>query len=69
MSDHLCAQSSVPQGWKDAIPIYVHANNRTLRLGFVNVRDQNTPFDFTLPSQPGQLTINDNEDVLAVVKQ
>lgn len=27
------------------------------------------PLDFLLPFQPGQLTINDNEDILAEVKQ
>ncbi|HEX2710990.1 MAG TPA: M1 family aminopeptidase, partial [Candidatus Acidoferrales bacterium] len=63
------AQRGVPQGWKDAIPIYMHANNRTMRLGFVTAQGENTPFDFLLPMQPGQLTINDNEDLLAEVKQ
>ena len=62
-------QSGVPDGWKDTLPLYMHAGGRTLRLGFITARGRETPFDFLLPMQPGQLTINDNEDILAEVKQ
>ncbi len=62
-------RSDVPEGWKDAVPLYAHPNGRTVRLGFITAQGKNTPFDFLLPMQPGQLTINDNEDLLAEVKQ
>ncbi len=62
-------QNGVPEGWKDVLPIYMHPGGRTVRLGFISAGGKNTPFDFLLPFQPGQLTINDNEDILAEVKQ
>jgi len=62
-------RSGVQEGWKDAVPLYLHAGGRTTRLGFITARENKTSFDFLLPMQPERLTINDNEDILAEVKQ
>jgi hypothetical protein len=62
-------RSGVQEGWKDAVPLYLHVGGRATRLGFITARESKTSFDFLLPMQPERLTINDNEDILAEVKQ
>jgi Peptidase family M1 domain len=62
-------RSGVPDMWKDVIPLYVHAGDKTMRLGTLAVTHPAEPLDFTLPVQADRLSINDHEDLLADVKQ
>jgi hypothetical protein len=62
-------QSGVPDGWKDILPVYVHLPKRTVRLGWLETKGKTTQFQFVLPVKPDKVTINDNEDILADVKQ
>jgi hypothetical protein len=62
-------QSDVPDGWKDIVPIYIHLGTRVIRAGFWPVTGRTTPVQFFLGAKPDKVTINDNEDVLAIVSQ
>ena len=62
-------RSGVPEGWKDALPIYVQSSGRTVRLGWITANQQSTPFNFQLPMNPEKLVLNANEDILAEIKQ
>ena len=59
-------QSGVPEGWKDAMPIYLQlSGNKMSRLGVVPVTQRETPFNVTLPMRPQKVLLNVYEDVLA----
>ena len=45
-------RSGVPEGWKDILPIYLHSPGRTQRVGWLTVRQKETPFDFVIPLKP-----------------
>jgi hypothetical protein len=62
-------RSGVPDAWKDVIPLYAHAGDKTMRLGTLAVTHANEPLDITLPIKVDRLSINDHEDLLADVKQ
>lgn len=62
------AQSGVPDGWKDLIPIYVHVQGKTMRAGLVMIRSKTTPFKFQMPMKPDKLSLNDDAEMLAEVK-
>jgi aminopeptidase N len=63
------SRSGVPETWKDAIPLYAHAGDKTMRLGMLAITHPTEPLDLTLPVRIDRLTINDHEDLLADVKQ
>jgi hypothetical protein len=62
-------RSGVPDTWKDVIPLYAHAGDKTMRLGTLAVTHANEPLDLVLPIRIERLSINDHEDLLADVKQ
>jgi hypothetical protein len=62
-------RTGVPEDWKDAVPIYAHMGDKTMRLGTLAVRHATEPIDITIPAKIDRVTINDNEDLLAEVKQ
>jgi aminopeptidase N len=62
-------RSGVPDTWKDAVPLYAHTGERTVRLGILGVTHSSEPIDVTLPGKIDRLSINDYEDMLAEVKQ
>ncbi len=62
------SQSGVPAGWKDVVPLYIETSGRMGRLGWMPVREKETPFKFTLPVKPDKLVLNHNEDLLAEIK-
>jgi hypothetical protein len=63
------SRSGVADMWKDAIPLYAHAGDKTMRLGMLAITHPTEPLDLTLPVRIDRLTINDHEDLLADVKQ
>ncbi len=62
-------RSGVPDTWKDAIPLYAHMGEKTIRLGTLGAMHPSEPIDITLPGKIDRLSINDYEDLLADVKQ
>lgn len=63
------SRSGVPDDWKDIVPVYLHRGSGAVRMGFINAIQPKTTFEFTLPFRPDKLTLNDNEDILADIKQ
>jgi aminopeptidase N len=69
---HVKAQitrTGVPDSWKDAIPLYAHLGDKVMRLGTVTATHPNEQLDVVLPIKIDRLSINDQEDLLAEVKQ
>ena len=62
-------RTGVPDNWKDAIPLYAHMADKTMRLGTLAITHASEPIDVTLPAKIDRLSINDHEDLLADVKQ
>jgi hypothetical protein len=62
-------RAGVPDSWKEVIPLYAHIGAKTARLGTITVKHQTEPIDVTLPVKIDRLSINDNQDLLAEVKQ
>ncbi|HKF51261.1 MAG TPA: M1 family aminopeptidase [Candidatus Acidoferrales bacterium] len=67
VSGHV-TQSGVPDGWKDILPIHVHAQGKELRVGWVRVAAQTAPFKFLLPFKPDKISLNDDSEILAEIK-
>jgi Peptidase family M1 domain len=63
------ARSGVPESWKDAVPLYAHMGDKTVRLGTLSSAHSSEPINITLPGKFDRLSINDFDDVLAEVKQ
>lgn len=62
-------RTGVPEDWKDAIPVYAHMGDKTVRLGMIGVRQSHQPLDTIVNAKIDRVSINDNEDLLADVKQ
>jgi len=63
------SQSGVPEGWKDALPLYLqHSGGQVVRLGIISVRGKVTPFELTVPVRPEKLVLNYLEDTLAEIE-
>jgi len=63
------ARSGVPETWKDALPLYGHMGDKTVRLGILSVTHSTEPIDVILPLKIDRVSLNDFEDTLAEVKQ
>ncbi len=59
----------VPPGWKDLLRLYLHANDRAVRLGWIPASDKEQTHEFELPLKPQKISINHNEDTLADIRQ
>jgi hypothetical protein len=63
------AQSGVPEGWMDAVPIYItHSKGKVARLGMIAVTQREMPFSITLPVKPESVVLNLYEDIPAIIK-
>ena len=62
-------RSGVPDTWVDIMPFYMHISGKVIPLGWLLVNKNTANFDVTLPVKPDKVTINDNDDILADVKQ
>jgi aminopeptidase N len=62
------AQSGVPDGWKDILPIYIHQGNNVSLLGWTRATQKENTVEFTLPFRPTKISLNHYEDVLADIK-
>jgi len=62
-------RSGVPDNWIDLVPMYAHIGERTVRMGLLQVTHTQETINATLPMKIDRVSINDNEDLLAEVKQ
>ena len=62
-------REGVPDNWVDILPFYLHRGAGTMRIGFITALKTDTPFDLTLAFRPEKLSVNDNDDILADIKQ
>ena len=62
-------RAGVPDTWKDVVPLYVHMGDKTMRLGSISVTHATEPLDVVVAGKIDRVSINDYEDLLAVVKQ
>ncbi|HZV89883.1 MAG TPA: M1 family aminopeptidase [Candidatus Binatus sp.] len=62
-------RTGVPDTWKDAVPLYAHIGDKTVKMGLMSVVHASEPFDFAIPGKIDRVSINDFEDLLAEVKQ
>ena len=64
----LLRQSGVPDGFRTIVPLFLHQGGNFIRAAWLNARGPETPFEILLPFRPAKVTINEWEDILAVVK-
>jgi hypothetical protein len=62
-------RAGVADTWKDAVPLYAHIGDKTVKMGLISVTHASEPFDFAIPGKIDRVSINDYEDLLAEVKQ
>jgi hypothetical protein len=62
-------RAGVPDNWKDAIPLYAHIGDRTMKMGMIAMTHPREPLDIIIAGKINGVSINDYEDLLAVVKQ
>jgi aminopeptidase N len=62
-------RSQVPDNWRDVIPIYVTVGKNVNLIGRIEAKTPTTSFETVLPFTPQKVSINDNLDTLAEVKQ
>jgi len=64
------SRTGVPDGWMDALPLYLHRGSGLVRIGFLGVKQAAAPpIEIEFPASPEKLSINDYMDTLAEVKQ
>jgi hypothetical protein len=64
------SRAGVPDGWMDALPLYLHSGSSLVRVGFLGVKQAApAPIEIAFPSNPEKLSINDYLDTLADIKQ
>src|SRR5208282_3493388 len=62
-------RAGVADTWKDAIPVYAHIGDKSMRLGTLAATHPREALNFVIASKVDKITINDFEDELADVKQ
>lgn len=62
-------RSGVPDTWKDVIPLYGHAGDKTFRLGAIAATHPTETIEATIAGKVDKLSVNDYEDLLAGIKQ
>jgi Peptidase family M1 domain len=62
-------RTGVPDTWEDVVPLYAHMGDKSGKLGVISSRHPSEVMDTTVAGKIDRLTINDNEDLLADVKQ
>ncbi len=62
-------RSGVPANWMDVVPIYGELNGKPSRIGLLRVSQADDPLDITLPYNPGKVQLNNDEELLAEIKQ
>jgi aminopeptidase N len=60
---------AVPDGWIDILPIYIQQGQNHMRIGFIKAIQQVNKFEIPFKFRPDKVSLNDNEDILADIKQ
>ncbi|HWZ99662.1 MAG TPA: M1 family aminopeptidase [Candidatus Dormibacteraeota bacterium] len=63
------SRTGVPDNWKDVVAVYLHVGEKTLRAGTLAAMHPSEPVEFVVAGKVDRISINDNEDLLADVKQ
>ncbi|MGH9865720.1 MAG: M1 family metallopeptidase, partial [Candidatus Acidiferrales bacterium] len=66
--DGTVTQSGVPDGWKDALPVYLHVKGKAGVIGWVKIAKRTASLRIELPFQPDKVSLNDNGEILAEIK-
>jgi len=62
-------RSGVADNWKDAVPLYAHVGDRTIKMGILTATHPTETIDVIVGGKIDRVSINDYEDLLADVKQ
>jgi hypothetical protein len=62
-------RSGVADNWKDAVPLYAHVGDRTIKMGILAAIHPTETIDVTVGGKVDRVSVNDYEDLLADVKQ
>lgn len=62
-------RAGTPDTWKDAVPIYAHMGDRTMKMGILRATHPTETIDAVIAGKIDRVSINDYEDLLADVKQ
>jgi aminopeptidase N len=62
-------RSGVAESWKDVVPIYAHIGDKTMRLGSLAATHSVEKVNIVLPGKIDRISIDDNGELLADVKQ
>jgi aminopeptidase N len=62
-------RSGVPDTWMDVVPLYAHIGDKTVKMGNIRASHATESVEATIPGKIDRISINDNEDMLAEVKQ
>ncbi len=62
-------RASVPDNWKDVLPLYAHMGDKVVRLGSIAATHPTETLNFVLPGKIDKITIDEYEDILGTVKQ
>jgi hypothetical protein len=69
---HLKAEltrTGVPESWKDAIPLYAHVGDKTIKMGNITATHATETIETTVQGKIDRISINDYEEILGDVKQ
>ena len=61
-------QSGVPDGWKDVLRLYIHAQGKAMPIGWLQIHSKTSAFKFELPFQPEKVSLNDDGEILCDIK-
>jgi hypothetical protein len=59
----------VPESWKDAIPLYAHVGDKTIKMGIIAAAHATETIDTSIQGKIDRISINDFEEILGDVKQ
>jgi peptidase M1-like protein len=62
-------RTGVPDTWMDVVPLYAHIGDKTVKMGNIRVSRATETVEATVAAKIDRISINDNEDMLAEVKQ
>lgn len=62
-------RSGVPENWLDVIPVFGEKDGKPNQIGTFGAAHAETPLNVKLPFNPGKVTINSWDELLAEVKQ
>jgi len=62
-------RAGVPDSWKDAIPLYAHIGDKTVKMGNITATHANETVETAIQGKIDRISIDDCEEILGDVKQ